>query len=337
MCGISGAHRALHRGKVVILMYHRVLRDDDEAIPHMQPGMYVTESSFERQMGYVSANYEVISVADLILSLDKGGLDPGKRYCIVTFDDGWRDNFLHAYPVMKRRGIQATIFLTTGFIGTGKWFWHEKARYLFMHGRNDAARICRELLASGKASGDIISSVLGAIEDTEGAEGHAVTDAVVERLKAFGETSIEDSLKRIYEPLGLRAPDDRVFLNWHEVEEMSKSGISFGSHTRTHRLLTTLAPGEAREELEGSLRDLSGGKINRVPAFCYPNGNLDDGIVKMVKECGYLAAFTTSFGFEDALPEDPFRMKRIGVHNDVSSSIPLFAFHLSGLRHKLRL
>ena len=337
MCGITGAHRTLHRGKVVILMYHRVLTDNDEAIPHMQPGMYVTESSFDRQMGYMSANYEVISLDDLILSLEKGGLDAGGRYCIVTFDDGWRDNYLYAYPVMKRRGLPATIFLTTGFIGTGKWFWHEKARCLFMRRRDDVARICRELLASGKTSGNVISSVLGAVEDKEGAEGRAVTDAVVERLKAFSEKSVEDSLKRIYEALGMGEPDERVFLNRQEVEEMSGAGISFGSHTRTHRLLTGLTPGEVREELEGSMRDLSGGKINYVPAFCYPNGNHNDEIVKAVKACGYLAAVTTGFGFEDALPEDPFRMKRIGVHNDVSSSIPLFAFHLSGLRRKLRL
>ena len=109
---LSGMHKTAHQGKVLILMYHRILKDDDELIPYTQPGMYVKESVFEFQMDYISKNYHVLSLKDLMKAWKEGWLDKDKRYCVVTFDDGWLDNYLNAYPILKKNNMPAYDFKT---------------------------------------------------------------------------------------------------------------------------------------------------------------------------------------------------------------------------------
>src|SRR2546428_13508844 len=101
------------RGKVVILSYHRVLSREQPARYYVQPGMYVRVEVFEAQMRFVKEHFEVLSLLRLLELWATGGLDEGTRYCVVTFDDGWRDNYVQAYPVLQRLGIPATTFLAT--------------------------------------------------------------------------------------------------------------------------------------------------------------------------------------------------------------------------------
>lgn len=116
-----------------------------------------------------------------------------------------------------------------------------------------------------------------------------------------------------------------------DIVEMSKNNISFGSHSCRHEILANISPEAARKEIEESLRVLREKRLNFVPVFCYPNGNHNPNIAGQVKAAGYEAAVTTHYGFEDASPRDIYGLKRIGIHNDISSTIPLFASRLSGL------
>ena len=95
---VTGRYKTLLRGKVLLLMYHRVLDDDDAMQPFIQPGMYVTKSSFQKQMRFIRKNFHVLSFSELLDLWQTNGIDASKTYCVVTFDDGWRDNFVNAYP-----------------------------------------------------------------------------------------------------------------------------------------------------------------------------------------------------------------------------------------------
>lgn len=329
----SGGHKALHNGKVLILMYHRVLKDDDETTGCIQPGMYVTESTFRNQINYLRENYDIIALEDFLASWNSGRLDTNKRYCIITFDDGWLDNYLNAYPILKQYGVPATIFLTTDFIATDRWFWPEKVGYLFKDKKNNISETLLKLQATqDTVDGAPLSALTDVLKKTACA-GSAAMEAFVKVLKAYPEESIDLLLGKIYNAIGIKQPTKRVLLNWDEVREMSASGISFGSHTCTHRLLTGLPPDEVKKELAESMRALLEKDINYVPAFCYPNGSYDMHVIEAVKECGYQAAVTTDFGTEDLLPGNFFKMHRIGVHNDISSTIPQFIFRLSSHHH----
>ena len=98
----SSAHRWRHRGKVLVLMYHRVLTPGEVSLHPVQPGMYVLDTVFEQQMMFVKQNFTVLSLQDLLGMWQGGVWDEHARYCVITFDDGWLDNYRHAYPVLKR-------------------------------------------------------------------------------------------------------------------------------------------------------------------------------------------------------------------------------------------
>jgi len=327
----SGKHRFVHKGKVLILMYHRVLKDDDEDISFVQPGMYVTESVFESQMKYLSTHYQMISMNDLLESWHGRRLGTDNRYCVVTFDDGWLDNYSNAYPILKKYRIPATIFLTTSFIGTNRWFWPDKAGYLLNNENHDFRNILLRVDSLKGVSRDIVRSMQSIIKGQSRQEKKNLIDSVIEILKSFPEETIEEILDSLYQSVNLSLPTKNCLLGWDNVKEMSNDLISFGSHTCNHKILSRVTLEEAKYELEKSMQTLIKKNVNYVPVIAYPNGNYNQEIINIIKGLGYRAAVTTKFGFVDKSFCDPYEINRIGIHNDNTLNIPLFLFHTSGL------
>src|SRR5712692_999339 len=118
------------RKAVIILTYHRVIEKWDETLDYSQPGMVVTTSTFERQVAILKEHFEVVTLGALLAD-GVTATRPARPRCVITFDDGWRDNYDLAFPILRRRDIPATIFLATDFIGTDRAFWHTELLYLF--------------------------------------------------------------------------------------------------------------------------------------------------------------------------------------------------------------
>jgi hypothetical protein len=111
--------------KVRILLYHRVLDLQREKNLYSLPGIIVSVKMFDEHVKYLFKNYNVISLENLVDSL-KNNLPFPKKGVVITFDDGWRDNYSFAFPILKKYNLPATIFLTSGYIGTNKTFWPEQ-------------------------------------------------------------------------------------------------------------------------------------------------------------------------------------------------------------------
>lgn len=299
------------KGRVVILMYHRVLTEKELNKNFIQPGMYVRSEVFEKQILFLKEHFQILSFSELLNLWNKKDLEQNKRYCVITFDDGWLDNYIYAYPVLKKYRIPATIFLPTGFIGRNEWFWFDKLSYLLS--------ICR--------TSTYIENVMELLP-VKIKRGREWINSVIEALKMRDFEEIEEIINNISNRFNIRIPKERKTLNWDEVKEMSNDGIFFGSHSVSHRILTKLSDNEAKNEIKGSLNALKEKDVNYLPVFCYPNGYFNDEILKHVKEAGYLAAVSTQFGCEDNIPDDMFCLKRIGIHNDISSTIPLFVYKM---------
>jgi len=118
-------------------------------------------------------------------------------------------------------------------------------------------------------------------------------------------------------------------MNWDEVREMSAHRIAFGSHTCNHAMLDKLDAATLERELREPLEVLRTRGINDIPVLSYPNGNHDTAVVAAARAAGYRAAVTTLPGYEKRHADDLFRLKRIGVHEDVSRSIPLLSLHVA--------
>ena len=120
----TGLHRVLHsrfhRHGLTIVMYHAVVR---EPLP-VSDWCFLAEDSFQRQIEYLSRHFSVVPMSSAVELLQKGRVD--KPTAVITFDDGYQNNFDVAFPVLKKHGVPATIFLTTGFVDTADtiWFCH---------------------------------------------------------------------------------------------------------------------------------------------------------------------------------------------------------------------
>jgi peptidoglycan/xylan/chitin deacetylase (PgdA/CDA1 family) len=309
------------QGKALILTYHRVLSEKELNQYFIQPGMYVCNDVFEKQMQFLQKHFQILSFAELLSLWKDKALDQNKRYCVITFDDGWLDNYIYAYPILKNYRIPATIFLTTSFIGTNHWFWSDQLIYLLQRLNDSALNV---LLDSNNWLKDILRPHHLSINEMR-------FNTIIEKCKQRPDDEIQALIEKIKTISALEFPEERMFLNWQEVNEMSHCGISFGSHSCTHKILTKLSVDEIQKEIEDSLCTLREKKINYIPIFCYPNGNYTQEIIKLVKAAGYQGAVSANFGFEDGFPQNLFALKRISIHNDISSTIPLFSWRISSL------
>jgi peptidoglycan/xylan/chitin deacetylase (PgdA/CDA1 family) len=286
-------------GKVLILMYHRVLPPGATTATFVQPGMYVTPETFERHLRFLTAHFQMLSFEQLLSKSQDGTWDKGARYCTITFDDGWLDNYQYAYPLLRARAVPATIFLPTALIGTNRWLWSDRLSYVLHH-----------------------------YEGRCGPLGTSEMDRIVEGAKALKEDARGRFVDSMARTLGIVLPDERRFIDWSEAREMSRHGIAFGSHTCTHAILPRLDRTTLQHELTRPLEVLAEQQVAWVPVLAYPNGDHDDVVVKAARDAGYRAAVTTAAGAEPGRPADLLRLKRIGVHDDVTRSIPQFMFHI---------
>jgi peptidoglycan/xylan/chitin deacetylase (PgdA/CDA1 family) len=282
-------------GKVVILMYHRVLPRDEVASTYVQPGMYVTPETFERHLQFLTAHFEIVTFRELLARWDTGRWDDTTRYCAVTFDDGWLDNYQYAHPLLRRYGVPATMFLPTQLTGSGDWLWSDRL--------GDLLRTRRR----------------GRSEEW---------DSLIERAKDLSDEDRQNLLGTIAAEVGGAVRGGRRFVNWDEVAEMSRHGITFGSHSSSHANLTRLSGAALERELREPLEMLCRRGVNHVPVLAYPNGDHTDAVVAAARAAGYRAAVTVRRGLESSVPADRFRLRRIGVHEDVSRSAPTLALHI---------
>jgi len=109
--------------------------------------------------------------------------------------------------------------------------------------------------------------------------------------------------------------DGEPVASWEQVAELAQAGVWIGSHTRHHRRLTSLGEEERAEELAGSLAELRERIPGALAILAYPNGDHDDAVCAAAQRAGYVAAFTTEKGRNDA-KTDRFRLRRVSVHGD---------------------
>lgn len=331
---VSGLAHVRHRGRVTILTYHRIVSTETARSKDIQPGMYVRGQSFETHITYLRKRFHIISLDELLDLWQTNRLKSHRSYCVITFDDGWKDNYQFAFPVLVKYRIPATIFLATDFIGTARWFWPDQMMLLLERGRQHTTGAADRKAVSAvlaETIGVTLSAADGIFRRVE--SGDPIDpDAIIESCKGVEVDRIHQIIDRLSRALHIDLPTQRVLLNWDEVREMAGKGVTFGSHSGSHRIMTQIPLSEVKTELINSRKTMLQQGIKPVPVFCYPNGSFDRDIQELVRESGYLAAVGCEVGLERDRPSDLFALKRISLHEDTSASVPLLAFALSGFR-----
>ena len=297
-------------------MYHRVCSNMNNWT--LEP---LSPESFEKQIRYFCRSYEILPLEILVQYIQQGECLPEKAVAI-TFDDGYKDNYLYAYPILKRYDVPATIFLTTGHIGTGELFWSDKVRYVIHHATKEQLELDELGTYALQSKSDKVFATYKIIEGLKKLPVER-KNLLIQRLIAVCQVDIPANLGK------------ESILSWDEVREMSNSGITFGAHTVSHPILTNLHLQQAKWEIIKSKEDIEKELQQPVKFFAYPNGtyrDFNDEIAEFVKDCGFTCAVTM-------VPEwitqqaNLYKLGRIGMRNNFNEFKVLF----SGLYHDFRL
>lgn len=274
-----------------ILLYHKV-NDDGDPFLHSLP-----VKEFRSQMEYLARNFSVVSLDDI--AAGRTGTDGNKFSVAITFDDGYRDNFTNAFPILKELGIPATIYLATGYIGTGQLPWYDQVCLAFKLTVRQSLTI-----QAGAPAGPL------ATEDAR----LALLDKTLEWLRQMDDDTRHKQMKSLFRALGvpeaLALPN--YMLNWDEVRQMKAHNISFGAHTVSHPVLSQLSLQRLREEIAGSKRTIEQRLQAEVRHFAYPFGrpqHFNDAVKRVVEQSGLKTAVTTVYGY-NAPGDDPLELKR---------------------------
>lgn len=319
-----------HRYDLLIVTYHRVLPGNDPRLLKEQPGMYVHPDVFDMHLYVLKKYFDIIDLNTLFIDAPLSSSPKSKPRCAITFDDGWLDNYQHAFPLLLKHRVPATIFLVSELVGSSKDFWPGQLASLLNQvaqqepdAFNDSVFNWLKCLNTPN-----IKYAFGATPPTQNE-----IDQIISACKVYSEVFIYQNLNAVKKHLksrGLTLSEERVLLNQNEIVEMHQSGlISFGSHTANHiRLSDEIDSDMIASEIAGSqhtLRQLIGGDIN---LFCYPNGDYGDKALACVKQY-YKAAVTTQKGWNTPT-NDPYQLKRIHLHNDIAATQAQFLSRIRG-------
>jgi peptidoglycan/xylan/chitin deacetylase (PgdA/CDA1 family) len=310
--GTDGRLARLPGPELLILTYHRVLPRSHEDWATEQPGMLVTPATLAMHIRVLRDHFEFIDLEEWVRRCEAGDRLP-RLACAFTFDDGWRDNFDHAFPLLQQHGVPATIFVVTDLVGTRYAFWPNRlARSLGALKRPEELTSWPHHLSQALESAGVRDSLVA-----RGVVSSDAIDRAIEGCKVLSDGELHSLLDSV--PQGI-SPAGRDLLDWDEMAAMQASGlVRFGSHTRRHtRLAAGTDPQQLKDEVLGSA-DVLEQRLGRKPTmFCYPNGDYDDAAVEVVAGA-YRAAVTTDSGWNTPATPRPL-LRRVGVHEDVTST-----------------
>ena len=274
--------------RLTSLTYHRVLPLPEAARYPIQ-AMVMPRDLFESQIAYLAREFTVLPLADAVRLLGEGTLP--RRAVAVTFDDGYVDNYQYAWPILRRYGIPATMFLVTGALDRKiRLWWDDVADDVQALSR---VRATRRGWPEGMPSW--LASRLAGL--ARGEDARIVARDVVRRFNLQtrqARTHALNVLRAITGPPRADRPD--LMLTWVQVHEMFRSGICFGAHTLTHAFLDELDLTEAQEEIAGSVARLREELQAPVNIFAYPRGRVASHAQRVLRDVGITTAVTTEPG-----------------------------------------
>lgn len=318
--GLIRAGRQFWSKSLTVLNYHRIDDPHRAGFDSFLPTVSAHPDEFNRQIEYLDRWFNVISLRDVINWLaGRHSLPP--YAALITFDDGYLDNYTTAYPILRQHEFPAVIYLTSGHIDTDVPFYWDLAAYCFFHTKADHVLFPNLTEGFWRNSGD----------------RDKVSNSWIESMKALPETQKQEWVSRLPEKLAVSIPHNyfrKLMMNWDQVREMSSNGMEFGGHTINHPILSSLPLDQARVEIEGSKADIESEIGKQIFSFAYPNGkraDLDPSIENLVKDAGFRAAFTLLNGPTSQLEarQNPYAIRRIFIGNH--HTLPQFATLLNPL------
>jgi peptidoglycan/xylan/chitin deacetylase (PgdA/CDA1 family) len=278
---LSLARKWVKRHGTIVLTFHRVLTDSELQQTASLGGMIVRQKTFAAFLKYASQRCEFAN-----LDQEPEWKPAGKLKLAVTFDDGWSDNAESAYPIASQYHVPFVIFIVPEKTGTALPFWPERT-----------------------------AAALDRVATVNAARRAASIERAIEELKTLSAKERESRVSQMIgyeEPLESSAAVDKT-MTWEQIAELHAQGVTFGSHTSTHEILTMVPAAQAEQEIACSREAIQQKLGDSCHLFAYPNGDYSEQVHEFVAQAGYKFAFLNQEPGVWTRDCDPFLIPRINV------------------------
>jgi peptidoglycan/xylan/chitin deacetylase (PgdA/CDA1 family) len=232
---------------------------------------------------------------------------------IVTLDDGYRDSYERAFPILKRHGLKATFFVPTGFIDDRKLSWWDLIAWLIRH--SDTIEIPANDWFPAPLSlrgPDREKAITQALKKYRSLPGQETEHFIGELADATGHSSLPTDL------------GDELWMTWNNIRELRLGGMTIGGHTVNHPMLARLTSTEQVAEIRGCFERLTEMTGVRPKAFSYPGGKRDtfNTITRAILlSIGFEYAFSFYGGYQNLVDIDLLDIKRVNVGSRTTQTI----------------
>ncbi|HET9941453.1 MAG TPA: glycosyltransferase [Candidatus Eisenbacteria bacterium] len=308
-----------------ILTYHRVLPLHESRM-YAHQGMVMPRDEFESQIGHLDRHYHVLPFPEAVERLKAHTLPP--KALTITFDDGYRDNYEHAWPLLRKYGLPATFFLVTDSLDRKeRLWWDEVVEAVLRMGSNGISEDWLE------------PRVRAALGTDYKIDPRRAAGRIVRLLNEAPRAERVRAIQMLRECTGCTPEDQgRLMMSWEEAREMLGSGMTFGSHTRTHAFLDELSDDEVASEVRWSTDRIRAMLDPTSRWLAYPRRPAMSRGAAILAQAGIEAAVSTDPGLNPP-GSDLYALRRIdaGYFSVRAGFDPaILDAELSGLFQRLR-
>jgi peptidoglycan/xylan/chitin deacetylase (PgdA/CDA1 family) len=239
-----------------------------------------TVEQFREQLAVLKDRFDIVTV-DRLANFARQGYAGGRPLGLVTFDDGYADNFRLAFPVLKQMDIPAVFFLPTEYIGARRLLWSDTIAWMLRNSRHSTIALPYAHEPYSLAADRLEPNIREIL-----------------RHVRRGEVPIDEQVDRIRQVCGGVCPSANnnwpLFMTWEQVREMRSAGMDIGSHTHSHTPLARLSADRQRAELMDSRAVLEGELREPIRAVAYPVGDhtaYTAETCRIAREVGYELGF----------------------------------------------
>lgn len=280
---------AATRNIPLVICYHRVVEDVTSSVRSSDAPMLISRRMLERHLDWVGLRFRFVSLEELGSRLESQGTFD-QPVAAVTFDDGYSDVYTNAFPLLKRKGIPAAVFVVTDLVGTPNLHTHDRL-YLLL------ARGFFKWRSPARALADLLCGAGIRLPDIQKTSQWVTCPSMAMRwlLRALPQTAIRRVIQALEAEVDVDegAVKDLRPLSWEMVSELHRAGMTIGSHTRSHALLTKESLETVVEETASSRAVLERNLGVTIRHFAYPDGRFSSTIAATVAASGYRFAYTT--------------------------------------------
>ncbi len=260
------------RDVLVVLNYHNFSLYNNYKIKRGNILETGYADNFEKQIRFYKKHFNFCYPEDFFAGKCFKGIN-----VLITFDDGYKDNYDIALPILKKHDAAAVFFITTNFIGSNNWLWHDRVRYLVVEGKINANEAENRLRKMN--------------------QGFPVDEAFNDKINKFFE----------------KAPK-RLMMNWAEVKQLADNGFVIGAHTSNHKVLSLLDENEQQNEIETSIKEIKQNLKIETEHFAFPNGLYNQTTLDILEANKIKYAYTIKNGYNRPVTPSKMQIKRIGIN-----------------------